>query len=749
MSPIQDFGEKIGGARKDLWKHRGLSSADLTEMTDVERSMLVRKENIWLKPDWVKLVKEGTPQGVAYWQSKMRQSLPPKPSNTDSQTQNNYVEVIQRFRDAVMAVKTLDEIDTFYDDFMCKTYIKTEGISHQYKTIIPVAFGTITEKVLAASRSNQYHMQREARKKLFGIPKNEQVYTAVKNDLSVYCYDGEDVTVAPDKYLPANTLLTIDTGSGFGKTYCTLRKGNPHADPDEWVQNTYFVLQEHPIKLIENNFSTKQEAQDFIESYARESQKIATENRINRSKDGKQRKQAFIPPQLQNMERTGPDYRRHRHANSRLFLDELKFRGGEFGNWLNGDDRQVSLDMAYDGLRDLARILQIQPADISFNGSLAIAFGARGRGGINAGSAHYEPARQVINLTKMSGAGCLAHEWGHALDHAIGISCGFTGLATEMRSIKYPKSFRSVVSALKHKTVTLSPEVVAEETLEKIKHCKQCMRNWINSEKPSNLSLDLEKKWDSTVAKILASAQDFTGEEYMSRRGSETKTKPELELLSQIRRSTVHQGLSKKAKQQVVLWAKELKPYEAALAANKPVERLVETDFYKGAQAFDDAFSRMGHGYWSSDCEMFARAFDCYVTDKLREAGVRSDYLSARADAYVMPDGNGGKIAAIPMGEERETLNAAFDTLLTDLKERGILTAYIEDLSLPLQEQPMHRASSRVQDTVPHFHTNAQEQERAVRYEQLSFDQMFTHTGTHKQQQEHLQSSAPSKDRSR
>jgi len=749
MAPIQDFGVKIGGARKDLWRHRGLSSADLTEMTDVERSMLVRKENIWLKPDWVKLVKEGTPQGVAYWQSKMRQSLPSKPDGTDSQTQNNYVEVIQRFRDAVMAVKTLDEIDNFYDDFMRKTYIKTEGTSHQYQTIIPVAFGIITEKVLAASRSKQYHMQREARKKLFGIPKNEQVYTAVKNDLSVYCYDGEDVTVAPDKYLSANTLLIIDTGSGFGKTYCTLRKGNPHADPDEWVQNTYFVLQKHPIKLIENNFATKQEALDFIESFARDAQKTANENRLNRSKEGRQRKQAFIPPQLKDVERTGPDYRHHRHANSRLFLDELKFRGGEFGNWLNGDDRQVSLDMAYDGLRDLARILQIRPADISFNGSLAIAFGARGRGGINAGSAHYEPARQVINLTKMSGAGCLAHEWGHALDHAIGISCGFTGLATEMHSIKYPKSFRNVVSALKHKTVTIPPEVIADETLAKIKHCKQCMQNWINSEKPKNLPLDLDKAWDSTVAKILAGAQDFTGTEYMSSRGSEIKTKPELELLSQIRRSAVHQGLSKKAKQQVVLWAKELKPLGAALAANKPVERLVETDFYKGAQAFDGAFSRMGHGYWSSDCEMFARAFDCYVADKLKDAGVRSDYLSARADAYVMPDGNGGQIAAIPLGEERKALNAAFDALLADLKERGMLNAYIEDLSLPVQEQPVLRPSSREESDVPRFHMTAQKQERPVRYEQLSFEQMFTYTDTNKQQQEHLQSSTIPRDRSR
>ena len=113
MTPIQDFGQKIGGARKDLWKSRGLVSEDLLEMTDLERANLVRKENIWLKPDWVHLVSEGTPQCVAYWQSKMRQALPPKPPRADQETQNNYVKIISDLRDAVMAVKTPDGIENY------------------------------------------------------------------------------------------------------------------------------------------------------------------------------------------------------------------------------------------------------------------------------------------------------------------------------------------------------------------------------------------------------------------------------------------------------------------------------------------------------------------------------------------------------------------------------------------------------------------------------------------------------------
>lgn len=98
------------------------------------------------------------------------------------------------------------------------------------------------------------------------------------------------------------------------------------------------------------------------------------------------------------------------------------FRGGEFGNWENDNDRQTNLNMSYDALKDLAKALNISDKDISLGGQLAIAYGARG---IKSAAAHYEPTANVINLTKMNGAGSLGHEWGHALDHYIAVKMGY------------------------------------------------------------------------------------------------------------------------------------------------------------------------------------------------------------------------------------------------------------------------------------------------------------------------------------
>ena len=88
--------------------------------------------------------------------------------------------------------------------------------------------------------------------------------------------------------------------------------------------------------------------------------------------------------------------------------------------------------------------------------SLAIAFGARGSG---SALAHFEPARNVINLTKLKGAGSLAHEWGHALDFFLGMNCGGRHFISESHCSggSYPKTCsaaQELVGALAYRECT-------------------------------------------------------------------------------------------------------------------------------------------------------------------------------------------------------------------------------------------------------------------------------------------------------
>ena len=72
MKKIEDFGEKIGGARKDLWKERGLMIDDILDMNGKEKQTYIKKNNIWKKPDYEQLVADGMPIHVAFYIKKIR-----------------------------------------------------------------------------------------------------------------------------------------------------------------------------------------------------------------------------------------------------------------------------------------------------------------------------------------------------------------------------------------------------------------------------------------------------------------------------------------------------------------------------------------------------------------------------------------------------------------------------------------------------------------------------------------------------
>lgn len=123
-----------------------------------------------------------------------------------------------------------------------------------------------------------------------------------------------------------------------------------------------------------------------------------------------------------NRARVGVDHRAGGTVTPETFLDTFAPYGVEFGNWQT--DRDSCLNRTTDALLDLAQVIRWQPRAMTFYGRLALAFGARGHG---KAAAHYEPGRQVINLTKTAGAGCLAHEWFHAFDHALSTGPGGDG----------------------------------------------------------------------------------------------------------------------------------------------------------------------------------------------------------------------------------------------------------------------------------------------------------------------------------
>ena len=111
---------------------------------------------------------------------------------------------------------------------------------------------------------------------------------------------------------------------------------------EDWKPGTYYVTKGYSI--LRTNFETKEAALKWVQELAK-----------GRNKNGKIR---FVPPQLAHVKRTGPDYRNGVEITGQHYLDTFGFRGGEFGNWMNQNDRQTSLNMGFEALKDLASALR-------------------------------------------------------------------------------------------------------------------------------------------------------------------------------------------------------------------------------------------------------------------------------------------------------------------------------------------------------------------------------------------------------
>lgn len=420
---------------------------------------------------------------------------------------------------------------------------------------------------------------------------------------------------------------------------------------EDWKPGTYYVTKGYSI--LRTNFETKEAALKWVQELAK-----------GRNKNGKIR---FVPPQLAHVKRTGPDYRNGVEITGQHYLDTFGFRGGEFGNWMNQNDRQTSLNMGFEALKDLASALKISDKDIAYQGTLAIAFGARGSG--NA-AAHYEPLRTVINLTKMHGAGSLAHEWWHGLDDYLGTKMGAKGMLSEQPRLYAP--FQKLIDTMKYKPET--PEQAAKRTEAQTERTRKNAASWLDSS-------------------VLASLKRYGNEEQMEtyavlREAFLSGEPGSVEQISAFKKNVTGRVIPKSERERLEIFERMLSGMQAQEA---PQIGRTETDFYRNSVRMGKECEKDG-GYWDSNVEMTARAFACYIKDKLPYT---SDYLAGHADcALTLVSGKDGEmevLKAFPVGEERRAINAVFDEIIQDLKREQLLTH--ADVTLPLSVSELREAA--------------------------------------------------------
>ena len=295
--------------------------------------------------------------------------------------------------------------------------------------------------------------------------------------------------------------------------------------------------------------------------------------------------------------------------------------------------------------------------------SLAIAFGARGKGGA---LAHFEPGRNVINLTKIKGAGSLAHEWGHALDYFLGTSMGGRMYFTESRCSagNYPETFKimtDITNSLRYK------ECTAEEMFEIVnnnmkRYKERYIKPWFDKHRDKMINNDGHNK---------AILQDYELEEFNETESKIYSCEANIEALPRL--NDIYKKITGRMpdREQRDLLKNAIWWYQSAYKDIENYKKTGEFDskqrkktkYYEACLKLD---TNRQKPYYATIVEMFARAFESFVEDSARENGFVTQYL-------VHSTGNSGYESMgmgspYPAGEEREQFNELFRQLFKAIK---------------------------------------------------------------------------------
>ncbi len=200
----------------------------------------------------------------------------------------------------------------------------------------------------------------------------------------------------------------------------------------------------------------------------------------------------------------------------------------------------------------------------------------------------------------------------------------------------------------------------------------------------SRMKKNAESWMDSAVLGSLKRCGDEgTLEQYASLKAAFLSGEPgTVEKINALKKEKAGRVIPKSERERLETFEKILHGMQGQEA---PKAGRTETDYYRNSVKMGKECEKDG-GYWDSNTEMTARAFACYIKDKLPYS---SDYLVGHADCAVTfvteISGEMSVLKAFPEGEERKAINAVFDEIVADLKREQILTHSDETLPLPVR----------------------------------------------------------------
>ena len=273
------------------------------------------------------------------------------------------------------------------------------------------------------------------------------------------------------------------------------------------------------------------------------------------------------------------------------------FKSSQLGNYMDDESAREHIVQTMGAIEDMGKLLNIDFPKMINKMGLSIAYGARGGGG--SAVAHFEPTHKIINITKRRGDGSFGHEFLHAMDYILGASRG------KWSSAK--RSYDRVTSDI--------PYYLTKELQDGVK---------VDTEETFTPADKIDES-DRIVKRLIESRES----------GDSFET-----AMAMVKQYS--DASSQKSNYQAIadVYRKEVK---ATIKATSK-------EYYTNSLAYGGG---KDSSYWVRPQELWARAFQAYMEDKMETAGIKNNYITRSTK----------DIPVYPQGTEREAYNARFDQL--------------------------------------------------------------------------------------
>lgn len=629
---FKDAGKRIAGSKKERAAYNSLININDLENLEKDEGMadlMVVKDKVWPKYDPQQEKDKGISAGVAYIKTEIRKAFPSKPRMNNLSARIIYMGYAKFFMEFLEKTRSVTEIIHLSKFLRENKGIETidviyPGWRNIFKGDMEVAENKL-HSLTGASIVNWAFG-----KTIYNLIFRNSESANKKWDDAFY-YEGLSEQEAREKQKIwkerydrelKRTDDRMDKIIGYSDLELKKEKKN-------WTNVSGYTLEEFKRIILSNLEGRLKNLKDKRDNPPKEYLQHAP---IWEWADKKKITRDRSTPELRINQGKPLDYIKRTGGIEIPFISEHEiirlfgFQAVELGNYVKDIEAKEHIRHFLGASADLFEVLNFDSVQVNQLNSLSISFGSRGRAGA---SASYSSRFKIINLTKNNGDGAVAHEWGHYLDHLLFNKLfNYSGTRHPLASFHIdtqklrPTGIESEISMALYDVMNY----IVNGTGENIK---------VNMDFPAvnTTSYSFYYKGSTSVAEALEmlKIKDPNIFQYGYYRGHDKHC------------NKIFGGLAKKFNKQMINVEVEL------------VKKEKSSMFYYYS-------SKMNSNYWIAPYELFARAFEVYVFDKLEKAGRCNNYLVS--GSYFDHE-----LKVYPQGKEREDLFKLFDRLMLAIKK--------------------------------------------------------------------------------